>query len=52
MYVDRILLTQDASRLADPAVRAAVRNAVGAQRTTAGKLQQELFSDAERDEPL
>jgi hypothetical protein len=42
LYVDRVLQTGDASRLADPATRQAVRAAVGAFPQLAGKLAKEL----------
>lgn len=42
LYVDRVLQTGDASRLADTATRAAVRAAVGAYPQLAGKLAKEL----------
>jgi hypothetical protein len=43
LYVDRILLTGDASRLAKPAVRTAVATAVGAHAELAGSLRATLF---------
>jgi hypothetical protein len=42
LYVDRVLQTGDASRLADPATKAAARAAVGAFPQLAGKLTKEL----------
>jgi hypothetical protein len=44
IYVDRVLQTGDASRLADPATKTAVRVAVGAFPQLAGKLQKELMA--------
>lgn len=42
LYVDRVLQTSDASRLSDPATKAAARAAVGAFPQLAGKLTKEL----------
>jgi hypothetical protein len=42
LYIDRVLQTGDSARLADPATRTAVRQAVGAFPQLAGKLAKEL----------
>lgn len=42
LYIDRVLQTGDASRLVDPATKAAVRAAVGAFPQLAGQLSKEL----------
>jgi hypothetical protein len=47
LYVDRVLQTADASRLADPATKLAVRAAVGAHPQLAGKLLKELEDKTE-----